>query len=175
MKRAQRARRRAPAQMEKWWARPLAHYKRKPTPLRSNEQSTQSTVRHSALSLVTGPAVSRPNRPSSSTLLVPLSVALSLLSCLLCHGSGESPQPAILSDSLDGSPVVETGEGESVRPSWRGADMIYSQRLRGSAAGYPTCHIVENLSTCSSLMPTLWTDRVSFGGGGRRRRGRGAV
>ena len=64
----------------------------------------------------------------------------------------------------------------SARPRWRGADMIHTAK----AACRPACPSFllgllahrRRLSTCSSL--TLWTDRVSFGRGGRRR-GRGAV
>ena len=90
-----------------------------------NNHGHSSTVRQSALSLVTrtGPAVSRPNWPSSSTLVVPLSVALSL--CV----------PYILISCATGPRRVD-----------------------------PNGHH-HRLSTCSSL--TLWTDRVSFGGGGR--------
>ena len=64
----------------------------------------------------------------------------------------------------------------SARPRWRGADMIHTAK----AACRPACPSFllgllahrRRLCTCSSL--TLWTDRVSFGRGGRRR-GRGAV
>ena len=94
-------------------------------PPSSTEQSTGLRYSSTRLPLCpiscgTGPAVSPPNRPSSSTLLVPLSVAS--LSCPMMHRvtglRSESPQPAIIIDyhhrlyylfpcsSLDGTRVI---------------------------------------------------------------------